>query len=117
MRNPKYIVLMLILVGCSNSSEKDQNIVDKTRTEIIKLNQKYNDIFEIVAKEYMAGDQRYEFAVRSIQLLTPELIEVNKALKIDCKRYNDEGKPIMIKGEDGVSHPCYIVPNELKLEE
>ena len=102
--------------SCNHSSKEDQEIIENAREEVIKLDQKYNQLYQVVMMEYMSGDSRYESAAVCLQELTKELLSVNKALKIDCKKYNDNGEPTMLQDKDGSLSPIEIIPNELKIE-
>ena len=106
----------LLLCGCSQSPKEDQEIIKNAREEVIKLDQKYNQLYQVVMMEYMRGDSRYESAALCLQEITKELMSVNKALKIDCKQYNENGEPTMLQDKDGSLSPIEIIPNELKIE-
>lgn len=107
---------LLLFVSCDNSSKKDQEIIDNARVECIKLNQKYNQLYQVVMARYMSGNSEFEAAALCLQGITPELLSVNKALKIDCKHYDENGNPTMVQNEDGVTSPVEIIPNELSIE-
>ena len=62
-------------------------------------------------------DVRFESAAICLQELTPEIVSINKSLKIDCKRYDDNGEPVMLKDNYGILSPCEIIPDELRIEE
>lgn len=117
MKSKLYLLLsLMILTGCNDEPSKEQRTIDNARVEVIKLNQKYNKLYQTVMSEYVRGNSNFESAAICLQELTKEIIDVNKALKIDCKQYNENGKPSMIQGEDGLS-PVESIPNELKIEE
>lgn len=107
---------MLLFVSCDNSSSKDQEIIDNARVECIKLNQKYNQLYQVVMSRYISGNSEYESAAICLQEITKELLSVNKALKIDCKHYDENGKPTMMQNKDGGTSPVEIIPNELSVE-
>lgn len=109
------LVALLLLTGCRESS--DSEMIDSARSEIIKLNQKFNQLYHGAMYQYMKGDDSYASAVMVLQELTKETIAVNKSLKIDCRKYNDQGGVIMFQNEDGTSSPLEIIPDDLKIEE
>lgn len=103
-----------LLIKGDNSDNK--KLIDNARREVIKLNQKHNDLYFKVASLSMKGDKDYEAGVVCLQELTAEIIAVNKALNIDCKLYDENGKPLMQQNSDGTKSPVEILPNELKIE-
>lgn len=116
MRNILLSAILLFLLGCDSSSKDNDSIIDNSRTAVIELNQKYNQLYNIVMKEYIKGNSEYEAAGICLQSLTKELMAVNKALLIDCKKYDEKGKPQMIEDQSGNLSPVEIIPNELKIE-
>lgn len=123
-----FLIALIILTGCKDIASTDQKkfgnvgqdvrqeTIDNTRMEVIKLNQKYNMLYQAVMSQYMQGNRNYESAAICLQELAQEIIDVNKALKIDCKQYNENGEPTLIQGEDGLS-PAEGIPNVLRIEE
>lgn len=92
-------------------------MIERTRKEVVTLNQKYNYLLNVSMKEAMKGDKEFYTSGVVLQELTKELINVNKSLHIDCYAYGDNGKPLEIEGEDGNYTKPEIVPNELKILE
>ena len=115
----RFIPLLIFpfILGCSNSSSNDQEIIDETREEVIKLNQKYNKLFHYAVLEYMDGNSDFKAAPVVLQELFKDIMVVNKSLKIDCKVYNNNGEPEMVEMEDGSLHPSERLPDELRIEE
>lgn len=115
----KYIlyIMLLFLIGCNSSSEQSEEIVDDSRSAVIELNQRYNELYQVVMKEYLRGNAEYEAAGVCLQALTKEIMAVNKALHIDCKMYGENGSPQMVEDKYGNLSPIEILPNELKIED
>lgn len=115
MRLKLYLVVVLVLLTGCNGASKQEKEIDNARLKVIELNQKYNKLYQAIMSQYMAGNSDYEAAGMCLQMLTKEIIAVNKALKIDCKQYDENGEAIMVEGKNGLS-PIEIIPNELKIE-
>ena len=99
------------------NSLNEAEIIDAARRKIINLNKKHNKVYNFIAKRYMKGDKNSEGGVFCLQELTLEIIAVNRALKIDCKSYDENGNPLMIQNADGTKSPAEGLPEELRIEE
>lgn len=103
-------------MGCNTSSNEDETIIKDARMAVIELNQKYNKLYQVVMEGYMGGNEEFEAAGICLQSLTMEIINVNKALHIDCKKYGKNGEPQMIEDKNGKLSPIEIIPDELKIQ-
>lgn len=111
------LLSLVLFIGCADSTTEDKQLIDDARVEVINLNKKFNDLYQVVAYEYMIEDNKdFEKATLCLQALTNEIVAVNKSLKIDCKKYNENGKPKMLENEDGTKSPIEGPPNKLRLE-
>lgn len=113
-------VITMTFSGCqtkSNNNDNDKKI-DNARNECIDLNKKYNEYYNIAMLMCMKEpSEEWKFFAYCLQEIGLELRNVNKALGIDCIRYDEKGNPLMIEGKDGNKHPVEIIPEELKLSE
>lgn len=109
-------IIFLFVLGCNSEHKEDMEIIDNARRDIINLNQKYNNLYQFVMVNYMQGNNNYGPAAVCLQDLAVELMAVNKALKIDCYKYDEKGNPIMERDNNGKSTPVEIIPNEMKIK-
>ncbi len=108
--------MTFLFIGCDSSSNEEEDMIKDSREAVIELNQKYNQLYQVVMEGYIGGNKEFEAAGLCLQALTMELINVNKALHIDCKKYGSDGKPQMIEDKNGTSSPIEIIPDELRIE-
>lgn len=112
------VVVHIIDTNKNEIAIKDKQVVlDSSRVSIIELNKTYNYLFENLGRAAF-GQQNNEPAIVAFQVLqrlTPELMELNKSLKLDCKRYREDGTPVMVKDKNGLESPLETLPEEIKI--
>lgn len=87
-------------------------MVDKARVECIEYNKKHNEIFQIVAKNYILyEDEKCGVAASAMQETLPLAMSICKALEIDCRMYDENGDVKM--SETG--YPFEGLPDELRI--
>ncbi len=109
--------MILFFMGCSTSSNEDEKMIKNSRLAVLELNKKYNQLYQVVMEGYLSGNKEFEAAGICLQSLTMEIINVNKALHIDCKQYGKNGNPQMIEDKNGKLSPIEIIPDELKIDD
>lgn len=98
-------VIAISFVSCND------NNVDDARRECIQLNQEYNRLYQKAMLEYLSGNTQWDLAAGCLQEIMSELLNVNKALGIDCAQYDENGEPVMMMDANGERHPVEIIPN------
>lgn len=97
---------------------EEQAIIDSSRIYLIELNKEHNHLFNIVGSQAMfQKNMDAMLAFEVLQRLAPKLFQLNRSLKLDCKEYNDDGTPQMIRDKDGNESPCEALPEEIKILE
>lgn len=123
LKNVGFLILGFILggivVGALVSKESEtKRTLDFSRSKMIELNKEYNELFNKLAYYSMAENNSYATAAaQTLQQLTPGLIELNKALKLDCKEYQENGEPLMVQDEKGSMNPLEKLPEEIRIVE
>lgn len=107
------VCAVMAVIASSFVSCSDKN-VDDARRECIQLNQEYNRLYQKAMLEYMSGNTQWGLAAGCLQEIMPELLNVNKALGIDCTQYDENGEPVMMEHPNGERHPVEIIPDEIR---
>lgn len=82
---------------------------------MIEFNKAYNKIYNNLG--YLAIGQSNDYAkvaIQVLQQLAPGLIKLNKSLKLDCTQYQN-GAPVSIQDEKGMSSPLETLPEEIRI--
>ena len=111
-----------VSIICSNKlAEKEkenkrlEKILKNARKSVIKANVEYNLLFNKMGVAAMRENNQYAYAAAmTLQEIMPYLLDINKELKIDCKKYQD-GEPVMIEDEYGNKNPGEVLPDELRV--
>lgn len=93
----------------------EQVIINNGRTSMIEFNIKFNKIYNNIGKLSIGQNNEYAIAIMQVlQQLAPELIKINKSLKLDCTEYQN-GAPVSIQDENGNSSPLEKLPEEIRI--
>ncbi len=122
---PIVCLLLGIIIGVSiglflsskatNDNEDAQVILDNSRLYMIEFNKEYNKLYNDLGILVIGEDNDYaRLTIHVLQKLTPDLIKINKSLKLDCKKYQD-GNPLMIEDKYGNKNPLEILPEEIRI--
>lgn len=106
------IILGVVIAGVL--MQKNQKVLDNSRNSMIEFNKKYNRLYNQIG--YYAIGENNESAIVGFQVLQqlgPELFDLNRSLKLDCKEYQENGKPLMSRDENGVESPVEKLPEEI----
>lgn len=104
-----------------NTSNKEldnsQHTIEQARAASVELNKQFNLLYNNSGKLAIDGNE-YAIAIfQSIGPLTHNIMMISKSLGLDCRKYNESGKPIMIKDEEtGELNPIEILPETIFLE-
>lgn len=103
----------------SHSEElKDmKSTVDKARTASVELNRQFNEMYNKFGYAALNNNKFGGVGLQIMQVLSPNIMSVNKALGLDCKKYDENGKPVMVKEKTGETSPIEILPEEIRIEE
>ena len=107
-----------IIIGYVSQLDKLQDLqftIDSARNASIVLNKQYNQLSNLIGGHAIGGNDYALACYQTLQKLFPEIMQVSKDLGLDCKRYNEDGTPLMIKKEDGQTYPIEGLPEEIKL--
>lgn len=99
-----------IIMKLSMGKESDEALTE-AREAAVLLNVEHNKMYQTVAVQAMSGKKEFELAAYCLQNLTMPTMKIDKALKLDCRQY-ENGKPVMIEGE-----ALEILPEVIKLME
>lgn len=112
-------LLLGFIIGYTLQSERLENLqftIDNARNASIALNKHYNQLYnKISGPALFEGNDYGIVCLQILQKLYPDIKQVSEDLGLDCKRYNEDGTPLMIKKEDGQTHPIEGLPEEIKL--
>lgn len=98
------------------SNIKYKHMVEDARNKCIEYNKQYNEIFNVVTKNYISyGYEEYELAGSILQHDLPYIMAINKALYIDCRIYDESGDVVMYEQKNGERHPGEMLPDELRI--
>ena len=88
-----------------------------SRQASVELNKKYNSIYNKLAIVAMNRNNTGAiFAFEVIKILSPEMMTMSKSLGMDCKKYGEDGKPIMVEDyKTGQMNPVEILPEEIRI--
>lgn len=86
-----------IIMKLSMENESDEALAE-AREAAVKLNVEHNKIYQAVMTQAMSGKTECKLAAYCLQNLTMPTLKMDKALKLDCRQY-ENGKPVMIEGE------------------
>lgn len=108
------IILGVVIAGAL--MQKSQKVLDNSRYSMIEFNKEYNRLYNQIG--YYAIAENNESAIVCFQVLQelgPELFDLNRSLKLDCKEYQENGKPMMSRDENGVESPVEKLPEEIRI--
>lgn len=108
------IILGVVIAGVL--MQKTQKVLDDSRFSMVEFNKKYNKLYNQIG--YYAIAENNEAAMVGFQVLQelgPELFDLNRSLKLDCKEYQENGKPLMGRDENGVESPVEKLPEEIRI--
>lgn len=117
-----FFILGLCIGGVAESARmsnktmnNEQVIINNGRTSMIEFNIKFNKIYNNIGKLAIGQNNEYAIAIMQVlQQLAPELIKINKSLKLDCTEYQN-GAPVSIQDENGESSPLEKLPEEIRI--
>lgn len=117
-----FFILGLCIGGVAESARmsnktmnNEQVIINNGRTSMIEFNIKFNKIYNNIGKLAIGQNNEYAIAIMQVlQQLAPELIKINKSLKLDCTEYQN-GAPVSIQDENGNSSPLEKLPEEIRI--
>ena len=99
----------------NQTKNNEQVIINNGRTSMIEFNIKFNKIYNNIGKLAIGQNNEYAIAIMQVlQQLAPELIKINKSLKLDCTEYHN-GAPVSIQDENGNSSPLEKLPEEIRI--
>lgn len=113
-------LILGFIIGYTLQLDRLQNLqfkIENARNASIVLNRQYNKIFREIGVRAIDGNNYAVACCQTLQSLFPSIMQVSKDLGLDCKRYNEDGTPLMIKEENGQKHPVEGLPEDIKLEE
>lgn len=99
-----------IITKLSLEKENDETLTE-AREAAVQLNVIHNKMYQTVAVQAMSGKKEFELTAYCLQNLTKPTIKMDKALKLDCRQY-ENGKPVIIEGEE-----LEILPEIVKIME
>ena len=124
LKNVGLLILGFVMGGAvvgammQSKDVETQKVLDFSRSKMVEFNKGYNEMVNSVVYYAIEKNDGYAtVAAQTLQHLTPELIELNKALRLDCKEYQENGKPLMVKDENGVENPLEKLPEEVRIIE
>lgn len=112
--------VMGIIAKPSHSDELEdyKTMVDDARKASVELNKVFNNFYNRIGYYALGGDDCAIAAAQVMQNLTPNMMKINKSLRLDCKTYDKNGKPSMIKDDKtGKTNPLEGLPEEIRVEE
>ena len=113
-------LILGFIIGYTLQLDRLQNLqfkIDNARNASIVLNRQYNKLFSDIGVHAIGGNNYAVACYQTLQKLFPEIKQVSKDLGLDCKRYNEDGTPLIIKKDNGQKHPLEGLPEDIKLEE
>lgn len=122
-----FIIIGLVLgfafgyyVKPSKSSEMEdaKRTLDNAREASVKLNIQFNHLYDQLGLIALENGNKYAIAsFQTLQKLTPNIMQISKSLRMDCKQYDDNGKPIMVENDKtGQTTPIEALPEEIRIE-
>ena len=102
----------------SKRLEECQSTIDAARNASVELNKQFNQIYNRLGILGIEGNEYAVACFQTLQRLTPNIMQVSKDLGIDCKQYDENGKPVMIEDEKTKQvNPIEILPEVIRIEE
>ena len=124
LKNVGLLILGFVIGGVvggfliQGKCDDNQKVLDYSRNKMVEFNKGYNEMVNSVIYYAIEKNDGYAtVAAQTLQQLTPGLIELNKALKLDCKEYQENGEPLMVKDKNGVENPLEKLPEEVRIIE
>ena len=92
-----------------------QSVLDEGRDAMIKTNIYVNEFAKkLFISSFVDGNTNAAVASKTLEALFPELLKLNKSLKLDCTEYKN-GAPVSTKDEYGNSNPVETLPEEKRI--
>lgn len=113
-------LLLGFIIGYTLQSERMENLqftIDKARNASIVLNKQYNQLYKEIGGHAIGGNDYAIACFQTLQNLYLDIQQISKDLGLDCKRYNEDGTPLMIRKEDGCKYPLEGLPEEINVIE
>lgn len=122
LKNVGLLILGFVIGGVvggfliQGKGAENQKVLDHGRSKMVEFNKVYNEMVNSVIYYAIEKNDGYAtVAAQTLQQLTPGIIEINKALKLDCKEYQENGEPLMVKDKNGVENPLEKLPEEVRI--
>lgn len=119
----KYVGLLILgfvlgVVVAGLLTQKTQKVLDNSRYAMIEFNKEYNRLYNQIGYYAIAeNNENAKVIFGVLQELGPELFDLNRSLKLDCKEYQENGKPLMSRDDNGVESPVEKLPEEVRIAE
>ena len=119
----KYVGLLILgfvlgVVVAGLLTQKTQKVLDNSRYAMIEFNKEYNRLYNQIGYYAIAeNNENAKVIFGVLQELGPELFDLNRSLKLDCKEYQENGKPLMSRDNNGVESPVEKLPEEVRIAE
>lgn len=110
-----FIIGYVVKPTHSDRLEEYISTINHSREASIELNKQFNDIYNKMGILAMGGNEYAITICQTMQQLTHNIKQVSKALGLDCREYNEDGKPLMIEDENGQTNPVEILPEKIKI--
>lgn len=102
-------------IDANKVKHNEQAIIDSSRGSIIELNKFVNGLGQkLFVSSFVDNNVSATAALKVLEALTPELIKLNKSLKLDCTEYKN-GAPVSIEDENGSRKPVEVLPEEIRI--
>lgn len=102
-------------IDANKVKHNEQAIIDSSRGSIIELNKFVNGLGQkLFVSSFVDNNVSTTAALKVLEALTPELIKLNKSLKLDCTEYKN-GAPVSIEDENGSRKPVEVLPEEIRI--
>ena len=119
----KYVGLLILgfvlgVVVAGLLTQKTQKVLDNSRYAMIEFNKEYNRLYNQIGYYAIAeNNENAKVIFGVLQELGPELFDLNRSLKLDCKEYQENGKTLMSRDDNGVESPVEKLPEEVRIAE
>ena len=108
-------IVFMLNTSAIKERERAKSVINQSRASIIELNKKYNEVYNNLGiLSYELNNNYAKSTMQLLQQFTQPLIDVNKSLGLDCKKYQD-GSPIMMQDINGKKTPVEIIPEEIRI--
>lgn len=102
-------------IDANKVKHNEQAIIDSSRGSIIELNKFVNGLGQkLFVSSFVDNNVSATAALKVLEALTPDLIKLNKSLKLDYTEYKN-GAPVSIEDENGSRKPVEVLPEEIRI--